>query len=1143
MPLLKIEHKAQGATVNDRGDGDLSVTPGVSQLASAVLSDLVGNNNRDSDKYASMLFLINPDTGFHSVLHYQAAFTAFPEHNRYYDHRIVYEISAAEFSKVGFSYASLLPGLSLMRKYDSRNFNASNEVNIPQVSNKSVRSRSEEILASALFSGLMLHRQLFIQLSESDKCYGDSLRNSPKLKTMLAAFDALPESVRRYSSLAFGVENNAPGFHRIVQYLNVVAHYDKLSAWNGLAENPIVIDWSADEPRCNVPKCDSVLFDSIVPLIPPYYGKNVRNFASLSNLFKIIPENIDRIVSAMDADINSVPESDMSILKTVYNAGKGVYGNTKVARRLLRFYASRGDEAINGILTQYPELRNDKMYVDVICRNIQQVSTLSSLETLYLPNKQNTQIVKTVADRILGDMFFVDGCASSPKTALATDFHDTIKNAAKTWSNDEKIARMHIPYFNLSVNMLAINSWQEFARIYDAIERNTNLNDKLLASLPFDLNWKDDFTSSIYLKIENRLTKEQEVQLRQKALQHYFDKEQLHFVFENAPLTQGEYITLLDSNADNAERYISLFEEMCKTISLKSIDIKYRRIYAKFLLVQGEGTDVAIVAQKAGEDVVDAKLLDELNRRKDFIFSATLIKSIANNTDDPKMLAELYDLAVGKNSKIALDDCTRCALDYGFKFYEFIKTDAINALLPQNPQQFHDDVAKLSEKENTKQLVSILNNRYSSLIESNRPKNFDSLIQMLSDESKSEIVNNLTNEDLQQLTNTVATKKVIEYVNKLNNRRSSYPKVVPRILDCLADRYIKEEVVNVSSLEKSSCHKFLLTPDQNTIDWFDLVSKRLDQLGEADLAKVANLIIDIFEEKDSNRQKFSEYSKYQRRFVKESGNVIKSALIANGKIKDADNLDTWLPKSFCDKVKALFTSIKHTKGTYAIAASFGILLAVLVLIFFMLRRCGRDQNPTSQPPVIEQPVQQMQDSVFFRFYLADSIPDSVPWIGVPSASVRPFDLVANAILDTLYSGKIAVCFEMKASSLDTMLHLYIPKDSIIYVSKLRPIVDYCIMASDSSKLDGESNCLVTLKCVRRDGGKDTICINVSNDRSLFDMLSVNDDHLTDRVVVVIDTFAVNNDDFRKNNGTLRPLGRTEYFLWFATQFESIVTKY
>ena len=1145
MSILKIEHKALGAPTTERGDGELSTTQNVSSIASVILSEFVGGNSNASSEFASMLFLLNPDTGLHSVLHYQAAYTSFPEHNRYYDQRIIYELTAAEFSKIGFSYSALLPGLTLMRKFNSREFKVSNEVNIPSSSRKTYSDSSEQFLAKAIVAGLMQQKQVFIRLGKKDEYYGDELRTSVKLKTMLNVLDILPEYLRRYVALAFGVKNNAPGFSRIVPYLFVVAHYDDVSSWNA-AQNAIIIDWTSDNPKGDIPKYNEGLFNAVAPLLSDYYGKSVRTYASVSNLIKVFSENIDRILAVKPSDIMSIPKGDRDVLNTVFGKGNGIYQHKEVARRLLWLSVSNGDTAQSEVLSQYPDLKNDNVYIDNIVRQIHSSTSLSQIEHLYLSNKQNPTVVSAVKTVVLGNFELIDACASNSGSQISKDLQDSIKTAAKKWSNADKISRLDNTYFGLSVGSLSIGNWSEFNNVYDTIAQDGKLSKKYLDTIPFSLEWKDDFTEPVYNRIKKRLTKEQKEKIRQKALRLYSDNSLMNYVFKDEPISYDEYIKLLVDRQNDRGGYVSLFEEMIKRFKLNAIEVQYRRHYAKCLLQQEPVSSAADLVQKAGKDAVDIKLLDDLHKSKGFVFSDLFLKSLVNCTDSHDMLARLYLIVKGNSGKLSLERCADIASVYGEKFYKLLEEDISDASMPSNPAQFISALDKLKGKSGTKKIIEALEKQYDSQLSAKRPKDLGSLLNMLQDDKNSEIVNNISDDYMISLVEKSENKRMLEYVRSLNEARQMYKSRKVFLLNELSDNYISSVILNVEHVVDSALWKLLRTPDDITTDWSLIVAKRVGLLKNEHLEKVAGLFEDLLKPKDGNDK--IEFSKSQKSFVNESIRSISSALGKEGKNEKAETLLSLLPKSKMAillggvgelVVKKLPVVVKSMSKKWKWIALALAAIVVAVVLFVSLRGCGRNTAPDIPRQPISTPVEPAQDSLYFRFHFSDSVPDSVPWLGVPLAMIQPFDLVAEAILDTLFNEKISVAFEMKSSSIDSLLRFSISKDSIIYFSKLRPFIEFYRMAVDLSQNTHLAHYSHTLKCVGQNGGKDTLLIEVNNECTLFDLVTENEHHLTDCIVINIDTNAVNNSEFIKRNGVMRPLGRTEYFLWFALQFNLI----
>ena len=119
--------------------------------------------------YASLFFLNNPDNGLHTVIHAQGAFTTFEEQGRAYDMRAVYEITDAEFRKMGSLHQPLIAALDKLHRYDTTEYGSGNLIDITPVPPVQPLSETQQLLRQCLVFCVVNNRQLFLRLGSDLK--------------------------------------------------------------------------------------------------------------------------------------------------------------------------------------------------------------------------------------------------------------------------------------------------------------------------------------------------------------------------------------------------------------------------------------------------------------------------------------------------------------------------------------------------------------------------------------------------------------------------------------------------------------------------------------------------------------------------------------------------------------------------------------------------------------------------------------------------------------------------------------------------------------------------------------------------------------------------------------------------------------
>lgn len=502
---LSVEHKVLGASTTDRGDGVLSVTSNISERGSILLSDFLDSTSLAPEDHASMLFFHYPSTGLYTIIHYQAKFTAFPEHNRWYDERALYELNPSEFEKIKYSYLTLLPSLNKFGEYTTRHFDVSNEVEIyPSGHVTPAGNVDEQTLKNAIIQSVLNNKKVFIQLGESDKVKGDAIRNTSKLKTLLGAIAQLPESWRKHISAAFGVENHALVFGRIASEILVYAIFDKTNDWGELATDTILIDWTGTSPKGDIKNLDEQKLAVVSLLLPIYSDRDISSTQYFATLVGAVAGKANEFPNLTLSAVKSLSREDITAIETWFRTGEKTYRHKDISLRLLWLSAlGRTQIPNNAILEKYPDLKNDQAYTSLLRERLNYSNDFHQLADIYKNNKDVSTICNAIFNIVSNNSELIDACANNPATDLAKDMRDKIRESAKKWGEDSIIARLDKPYFGLSLEKsFNIKSWTDYNRLYIKMENRRDIN-----KLPCQINWPDAVPAELFKKIQNRFSK------------------------------------------------------------------------------------------------------------------------------------------------------------------------------------------------------------------------------------------------------------------------------------------------------------------------------------------------------------------------------------------------------------------------------------------------------------------------------------------------------------------------------------------------------------------------------------------------------------------------------------------------------------
>ena len=327
--IIHVEKKVMGSLSHNMGDGVLAYTQGVSPVAGSLGSILGENARADS---ASLYMFTHPQTGKLTVAHVQGGFTSFAGHGRSYPIRAVYEVDSAVVNSQGCSLTTILNSLDGMHPYDQPEFGC--QADIPVVDNAVEMLNNEEIrLLQYIIYCLVHRRQMFIRLGDNERFYGDQLRQSPRLQSLLRTISKLPTHIRSYASMAYSVESTDRGVQALFNNMLIVCHHDDISLWGNASRDGILIDWTAPGLRSinarRASEADIQRLNELAPMIQAFSGGQPPTLDGIFTLISSIPANIDRVLRK-----NLLDENDKMILSTALNCGPGTYRYDEVAHRL-----------------------------------------------------------------------------------------------------------------------------------------------------------------------------------------------------------------------------------------------------------------------------------------------------------------------------------------------------------------------------------------------------------------------------------------------------------------------------------------------------------------------------------------------------------------------------------------------------------------------------------------------------------------------------------------------------------------------------------------------------------------------------------------------------------------------------------------
>ena len=343
MSKIKIERAIYGSLDNVAGDGLVSYSSGVTQRAVFFKGLFDSSANKQlSKEYASLLLFLNPDQETYSCIHIQGSHVEFPADGRSYCTRCVYEFEAQQLEACGF-----FPVIQSLPKMEHRQFvdnDASPDVEI-ELSKRTFNNLDENgkniffIINHAILNG----QQIFIRIdTRSEEYLENNIFESPKLKTILDAFDSMPERLKKYLSLAFSTDARVN--HLVNQVTNplVIVHHDDISNWK--TDDVLIVNWETEAIECPIVYNESSKYVREIceiPLISDYLSRK-DSTPSNYDIFRWIGNMRTHLDLAIDSDQPN--RNDVTLMDKAYTSceSKNVYRHYDMASKLYQMIIQDG---------------------------------------------------------------------------------------------------------------------------------------------------------------------------------------------------------------------------------------------------------------------------------------------------------------------------------------------------------------------------------------------------------------------------------------------------------------------------------------------------------------------------------------------------------------------------------------------------------------------------------------------------------------------------------------------------------------------------------------------------------------------------------------------------------------------------------
>lgn len=607
MIRINVEHFVAGSPLNERGDGTLSYTAGVSPMAEQLAALFADKLPID---HALFFALVNPDTNLFTIMHAQGDYTRFEGQGRAYNTRIVYELTREAHATSGLDrrLTPLVAALDKMRPYDTRVFGQPNDLTIDETIGSAPLSLDEQLLHDVLIHAVVNNLQLYIHLGESDKQTGDNVRKSPKLQALLHAIDALPQGIRGYVSLGFSLEAATPVSQTLADHLLVIAHHDDIDDWGDATRACIQVDWQ--ENKLNLIQgtmataTERERIKQVAPLIEPFLDTAKASRNTVMGMMQLIPENVDRILHSK----KQPTDNDVRIIQAVYDTNTSdTYRRQDATEKLLQWMLNGVSCKVSmiDIWKKFPQLR--KLVLSFLSTNATVARSFDKLATLHAEYAQEIpDVTDIIRDRILSSTTLMDDAAKHSDIPLAQAMQPHVAQKAKTWSMADKLKRLDIPYYGLTQEDISPDGWKSYCQLLDyAQEKGIPLLFKQVRPQiqSWDISQLDVTTFSA---AQQHLTEKEKKELKSQLLANFehLDTTLMNKLLEQLDMSDTDTLMNMPDN-----RFVFVMDRLLNIKGSYIHDPAATILRQRYVNIKVKTTALEEISNAASNDITDEIIL------------------------------------------------------------------------------------------------------------------------------------------------------------------------------------------------------------------------------------------------------------------------------------------------------------------------------------------------------------------------------------------------------------------------------------------------------------------------------------------------------------------------------------------------------
>lgn len=499
---MNIEQKIFGSLQDTPGDVILAFSEGISSNA-----DYIGGlfnsdaNFYMSPDYASLYVGSDPHNGNFEIAHIQGKHRNFPGAARSYATRCIYEVSQSTMQKTSYDFPLLIQQLPFMKEMNA----IKGQVPALLIEGKATKRNFSDLspegqtIYRLLLVGIRDQKQVFIKIDNPNKtCRENSVLQDKRLQTILQALQVLPESLRRYASLAFSVDSHFP---KLTDNAWIVAHQDDFSNWKKPADSCYVISWENDAlntPPTPFTEAEIRSICQLTPLIEDFSSSVAPGSISVPKLLGDIQFNINKILSEQLSG-----QKDINFLLAVIK-------NSNYHRvEILHF------------------LR--KTLIDKLNSDSTPITEIKKLLRLFIQDEQ----IRKDFEKGLHSLKKMDELAEKENDAewadIVNTFKSNIQELIKTphlFPAKELIDRIDNPFYNLSPDIILIEDWSTLVYAINKLgiekAKRCRRNGLQIESL----------TEETYKEIFRLLTKEELSGFQNQTIESYIKEGKYSFLFK-----------------------------------------------------------------------------------------------------------------------------------------------------------------------------------------------------------------------------------------------------------------------------------------------------------------------------------------------------------------------------------------------------------------------------------------------------------------------------------------------------------------------------------------------------------------------------------------------------------------------------------